>query len=277
MFKKHLLLITLFTLSTHFLTAQNNSNNKTKVLKKVMELQMPDSLGTNGAQVAWHPLQKKYYAAFAGNKTYPLAVFDVKGKLVSPKGLKTQFDVRGLWYNPYEKAIQTNGYDTLGWATYTINAKGIPTGVKTVFTGMHQSTFQSAGTLNAKEKLIYFFNEDGNIDIYNLKTGKYEDEITLYLNYKEEDSDLAYQEDNLVEIESYNETTAIYTGIPKMEIALLNNENYSIDLYNIKTGFLTTTLSLPDDAVVSSTLNFAYANNIYWLFDKENRKWVGYK
>ena len=51
----------MFVLSLNLL-AQN-----TKDLKKVMELQIYGEGGANGACVAWHPAQKKYYAAMAGN------------------------------------------------------------------------------------------------------------------------------------------------------------------------------------------------------------------
>jgi hypothetical protein len=43
------------------------------------------------------------------------------------------------------------------------------------------------------------------------------------------------------------------------------------------TGFLTTQLPLPKDAVTEGAFNFAYANGIYWLFNIAERKWVGYK
>jgi hypothetical protein len=51
-----------------------------KTLKKTIELQMPKTLddsmpGTRGAAVVWHPVQKKYYAAFAGNQGYPIGCF----------------------------------------------------------------------------------------------------------------------------------------------------------------------------------------------------------
>ena len=47
-----------------------------QALKKVMELKMPktvddDMPGTRGASVVWHPVNKKYYACFAGNADYP--------------------------------------------------------------------------------------------------------------------------------------------------------------------------------------------------------------
>ena len=79
-----------------------------KTLKQTISLKMPstvyvskntglDSLaGTRGAAVAWHPLLKKYYAGFAGNVSYPLAVFDVKGERLSGEDLTTMEDLRGL-------------------------------------------------------------------------------------------------------------------------------------------------------------------------------------
>src|SRR5258706_8069777 len=83
-----------------------------KTLKKTIELKMPgkvyvsvntgnDSMpGTRGAAVIWHPVQKKYYAAFAGNWDYPLAVFNSTGQILSGEELTTKEDLRGLWYNP---------------------------------------------------------------------------------------------------------------------------------------------------------------------------------
>ena len=98
-----------------------------KTLKKTIELKMPgkvfvsiltgkDSLpGTRGGAVVWHPLQKKYYAAFAGNWKFPMAVFDISGKLLSNEDLTTFEDLRGMWYVPKLKKICGNGYSEIGW------------------------------------------------------------------------------------------------------------------------------------------------------------------
>ncbi len=56
-----------------------------KNLKKGITLTMPRTIddempGTRGACVAWHPVQKKYYASMAGNIGYPMGVFDATGK-----------------------------------------------------------------------------------------------------------------------------------------------------------------------------------------------------
>ncbi|MBM3432222.1 MAG: hypothetical protein FJX92_04360 [Bacteroidetes bacterium] len=83
-------------------------------LKEVIQLVIPREGGANAANVAWHPIQKKYYAAMAGNISFSLAVYDNTGKLLSPTDQETLFDVRGLWYNPTTKTIQMNGYNDFG-------------------------------------------------------------------------------------------------------------------------------------------------------------------
>src|SRR5262245_58419425 len=85
-----------------------SASTQTVTLKKVMSLTMArtaddDMPGTRGASIAWHPLQKKYYAAMAGNIAYPLCIFDVKGQRISPDSQSCNMDVRGLWYNAVKK------------------------------------------------------------------------------------------------------------------------------------------------------------------------------
>ncbi len=52
------------------------------ILKQVLVLQMPEDDGSNSASVVWHPLTKKYYTSMAGNASYPMGVFNEKGKLI---------------------------------------------------------------------------------------------------------------------------------------------------------------------------------------------------
>jgi hypothetical protein len=51
-----------------------------------------------------------------------------------------------------------------------------------------------------------------------------------------------------------------------------------IELYDAETGYLTQVLKLPSNAPELHTVfDFAYANGLFWIFDEENRTWVGYK
>jgi hypothetical protein len=244
-----------------------------KTLKKVLELKMPREDGANGASVAWHPGLKKYYAAMAGNVSFPLSVFDAAGKSLSPAEQETLFDIRGLWYYPKLKTIQMNGYNKFGWAEYKLNTKGFPVEIKELYPGMNQSNENCAGSFNPKENAVYFFNEDGNLDAYDYGTAEYLEAKDLYLGNKNENE----FSDNYDVLENYNSTTAVFTGIPKAEIGVLNVAEKQIELYNIATGYLTQILKLPGTAPAKEWLNFAWSNNIYWLFDTESRTWKGYK
>lgn len=241
---------------------------QTRTLKKVLELAMPGDLGSNGAGVVYHPVQKKYYCAFAGNSDYPLAAFDLKGKLLTDAAITAGFDVRGMWYNSKTKTIQANGYNDFGWTNFKIDKQGTPTGNEVFIAGMNQPDAQSVGLFNDKLQRLYFLK---NISIvkYDL-TGKELDSTQLFPKIVgDEEMGNGLPGD-------YN-ATAIYTGILKGEIGLLNNTDKKIELFNLATGKPTTTWQLPDDAPDNSIFNFAYSNGIVWLFDKESRTWYGYK
>jgi hypothetical protein len=275
--KRLILTAVLFSLFSISLQAQLVQGNKK--LKQALVLNMPltrddESPGTRGASVVWHPIQKKYYASFAGNSLFPMGVFDVMGKRLSPDTLKTQIDTRGLWYNPATNQINGNGYNDFGWFSYKLNGKGIPVSVNVFMEGMNQPTEQSVGAFHPGRKEIMFLNE-GKVSLYSLQDATTDQFIEINWGRMKQDgkADTTTTETPA----NYNYATVIYTGMPNRELGFLNKDERQIELYDFLSGFLTTKLKLPDDAPVESAFNFAYANGIYWLFDIENRKWIGYK
>lgn len=247
-----------------------------KDLKKVIELAIPVKGGANGACVVWHPVQKKYYAAMAGNVDFCLSVYTSQGKLVSPTTQKTNFDVRGLWYNPSRKSIQMNGYNEFGWAEYVLNSSGLPISVKKIFEGSeHQTSEQSVGAYDPSKKYVYFLNSEGNVEIYEVENGTYLENIKIKLGAASE-NELADNSTSEFE-ESYNTTTVIFTDIRGAELGLLNKAKKQIELYNAATGYLTRVWHLPEEAPAEDWLNFSFTNGICFLFDKEARIWYGYK
>ncbi|MEJ0104875.1 MAG: hypothetical protein WDO19_20980 [Bacteroidota bacterium] len=83
------------------------------------------------------------------------------------------------------------------------------------------------------------------------------------------------EDDDLFSADDYNNTTVVYTGIKGQELGLLNVTLSQVELYDITTGYLVKTLSLPKTVTAPPSFNFAYANGIYWLFTE--RTWEGYK
>jgi hypothetical protein len=263
--------------------AQNKSLVPSKTMAKVLELKMPrtaddDMPGTRGASVAWHPVQLKYYASFAGNVSYPMAVFDVKGKRLSPDSLNTMFDTRGLWYDVKRKKLVANGYDDFGWATYLLNSKGIPTKTETLFEGAdYQPNLQSVGAyIPATDQVM--FMDGSQLVLYKSSDGSAEfDAIALHPGITAKMANIEPGSLDGTLPEDYN-STAVYTGIKGAEIGLLNITENRVELYDIKKGYLVRTLKFPTlNFALESTFNFSFSNGMVWVFDITGRRWVAFK
>mgnify|MGYP006388747501 CR=1 FL=1 len=79
---KNIFCLAVLLCAANFVFSQNRTLVQTAALlmPRTVDDEMP---GTRGASVTWHPVQKKYYTAMAGNGAYPMAVFDAKGKRLS--------------------------------------------------------------------------------------------------------------------------------------------------------------------------------------------------
>ncbi|MEI7734035.1 MAG: hypothetical protein WCI49_01155 [Ferruginibacter sp.] len=251
----------------------------TRSLKKVIELQMPktaeDELcGKRGAGVCWNPVTQKYYASFAGNAGFPLAVFDFKGKRLTADTVTTQIDTRGLWYNPKTKKISGNAYSDYGWFSYKLNAKGFPAAVDIILSGENQPEENSVGTYIPLKDKVAFLNGP-NVSLYDVKDGSISESVIIHWGHTKADGE---EEDEFMELpEGYNYTSLVYSGTKGAELGFLNVDANVIELYDISSGFLTKKLELPLMTVSEESFNFAYTNGIYWLFNISDRKWEGYK
>lgn len=257
----------------------------TKALKAIVTLKMPrtaddDKPGTRGASVAWHPVQKKYYASMAGNVEYPMGVFDATGNLLSGNDLSTGQDTRGLWFNTLKKQVQGNAYADGGWFGYILNAKGIPLSSKVFLEDSHQPDEQAVGAYNGAKQTVLFLS-GSKVYSYSMTGEQVGDPLSIQFGRKKTDPVVEGEleddmEDDLTP-EDYNYTSVVYTGIKGQELGFLNTTNMEIELYDMVSGFMTKRLALPIDAPVNASFNFAYANGMYWLFSMEERKWTGYK
>ena len=264
----------LFTLLVSGIAFSGNAQEP-KPIKKVLELKIPREGGANGASVAWHPIEKKYYASMAGNIAFCIGVYDATGKLLSDPAQEAMFDVRGLWYNPGTKTLQMNGFNDFGWGEYKLNDKGMPVDVGMLHEYMNQSTKQSAGSYDPLRDVLYFLNEKGNIDKYNYEDATFKEKIELHLGATGKGEVV----DNETVLDQYNGASALYTSITGAEIAMLNYDKLEIELYDISSGYLTRRLKLPADTKIpdSRWLNFSFCNGLFWLFDTDTRIWMGFK
>jgi len=275
--KKYIAFVTVLVILS---SAASFAQNRT--LKKMMELKMPktadDKLcGTRGAGVCWNPLTQKYYAAFCGNAGFPMGVFTASGKRVSGDTLTTMEDIRGIWYDVSIKKIMANGFNDIGWINYELNKTGIPTHHFYKYVGMNQPNEQSVGAYDAKMKKVLVL-DGSRVVLYAGNSNMLVDvngSVQIHWGRKKSPG-TSDNEDSLEVNEDYN-SNVVATGITNAEFGFLNTANKQIELYSYKGGLLQQTLKLPDTAPVEALFNFAYSNGIYWLFDIENRKWIGYK
>lgn len=264
-------LITVFAVLSGSLSAQRIEKRDLKATSLVLEMPTrEESAGTRGAGVVWHPTQKKYYAAFAGNEAFPLAIFDAKGQRMSSDDVNTMADLRGIWYNTKTKSLQANTYSDGGWVSYTLDKNGNPTQADILFEGQNQPDAQSVGAYNPTTNSVYFLS-DRTVYTYDAKTGK-DLEKNLFLAHRFEfEAEMDPEELGL-------NGHVVYTGIKGKELAVLYTIERSIVCYNIQTGKYTAEYKLPEGAVEPSAFfNFAYANGMFWLFDMDSRVWKSYK
>ena len=250
-----------------------------KSLSEVLLLQMPTDPGARASSIAWHPTLKRYYAPKSGNASYSMGIFDAKGNLVSPDELKVNFDIRGFWYSPRLKTFCANGYSDYGWVSYVLDRDGIPTDVKHDIEYQNQPDLHSVGSYDDKNNVVFFLKGQNILAYSASKYDQLNKKIRLHIGSKNktdaELNEVLYGEDDTPE--DYNYTTAIYTGIPTAEFALLNVYTKTIEFYDMKTGYITKTSKLPSDAPAENMLCFTYANGIFFLFDLGNKMWHGYK
>lgn len=239
--------------------------------RKVMEVKIPEG-GANGASVVYHPKEKLYYAAQAGNASFPLVIFDENGTVVSPADQSTLIDIRGLWYNPKTKDIGGNGYAENGWFNYELDKEGRVESINIFKKGRFQPDDHSPGVLNSEDNEVLFLN-GLNIDCYTTDGEEKRKTIQLYIGKKTPaDAGTGSSFET-----NYNTRSLIYTGRQGTEIGLLNVSERQVELYNIKTGYMTKIVKLPLSFKPESFFNFSYSNDTYWVFNKNTRYWIGYR
>jgi hypothetical protein len=269
---------TISYLFTLLFCIQISKAQSTREIRKTIELIMPKGNGDNGGTVAVNLKNRNVYATIVGNKTYSMAFFNGIGQMASPPDLALLADIRGLWYNPALKTFQANTFGG-NWVNYVIDDAGIPYDVKPSFTNVPQPNANSIAVFNQRENVVYFL-KGATVVTVDINTGKPvpEKTYTLKLGYtKKAPAPADYKADSTKIPANYNSTTVIYTGITNAEFGLLNIATREIELYSKQDGLLYQKLKLPKEAVPRDKFNFGFANNTYYLFDKQKRSWVGYR
>jgi hypothetical protein len=269
--KQFFLLFTVFSLAAATTIAQSVP------IKPVVKLTVPGDMGSNSGSVVWHPVFKRYYTAIIGNASYTMAIFDAKGKLLEGD-IDAEYDYRGMWYNPSTKRIEFNCYDSAGWGHLELSAKGGIVKKVLDMEGMNQPKEQSVGVCMGNGETILFLNEEYDVVKYNAKTGAMTGTLTrIYAGCTTKNESVEMDLEQEAARWQVRNLTALFTGIRNAELAILNVEDKTIELYSAKTGLLTKRIRISDGVTLHVNFNFSYSNGIWWFFDKAARTWVGCK
>lgn len=240
-------------------------NAMSQTLNKVVSIEIKETGGANGACVVWHPIQKKYYAAMAGNKGFPMVVTDATGKILSETDTKTGADMRGMWYNPKTKNIYGNTYNMMGIVQLKINKTGLMGGSPETVSEFDQPDEQSFAVLDPIADAIMVL-DDGVIKVQ--KKGKTDFEDLVQLKFEGFDDRDSFSD-------KYVNYSFAYTS--QKDFVVVNMESHQLEFYDKKSGEKKLTVSIPDEVDLYEQFNFCYTNNLFFFFNKDSRIWTGYK
>lgn len=224
-------------------------------------LEMGEGPGRNGTAVVYNPDDDIYYAAFAGNADFPIAVFRSNGSKIMETRIGN--DIRGLWWNEKSGTLEANCYGETGWVQIGLDPQGLPgEGNRILVGGSNQPFGQAVGVFDPKRKEVLFY-ENGIILGYRAKNGEPSKKITRLRIPKGAGS--------------LNEYSLMFTGKKGKELMLIDSRSAKAFLFDRKTGAHSGTVSLPSSAYVEPRFNVSYANNYLFLFNIEERIWTGYQ
>jgi len=189
-----------------FVSSQVLSQELIQKPKSSLKLVMQMDGGNNGANVAYNPEKKLYYAVYAGNAEYPLETFDARGTSLSQT--EAGNDMRGLWYNSKTGTLEGNCYADGGIVKLYIDDLGYATGeASAIFKGdNHQPDDQAVGVYDGKKEILFY--SSGLVSGYSRKNGKLTKTLVFPMLP--------------VDVNDMNWSTMIYTGVKDMEIGLLD-------------------------------------------------------
>ncbi len=251
-----------------------------KTLVPAITIQMPEGEGSNAAAVVWHPVTKKYYTSIVGNARYAMGIYNANGKPFK-ENIDAENDYRGFWYNTVSKRIEFNCYDSGGIGYFTLDGRGLVTAKQIMLSGMNQPQDQNVGVYYPTGNHIIYLNAATfAVEKYNAKTGLPVGTLTTLRVgcNKQSEADDMDADTEISRWESRNLNSVQYTGMPRAELAILNYDDRIIELYDQKTGLMSSRyFKIPDSVTIHLNFNFCYNNGVWWFFNKDERKWVGCK
>ena len=211
----------------------------------------------NKSALAFNPDEQMYYSNNAGG-TQPNEYFDIDGNFLGSAALT---DWRGLWYNTDSNAIEGNAWGG-NILMDTLTSTGAYSGHEALSFVSNMPHAQSVGVFDEVDNVIYYYYADS---LYSISRVDGTVLPTIALTGTS----------NLNSVVNYS---IIYTGVAQNEIGLYSNTNKELYLFDKATGEYSSTIAFQATTLgTSSDWNYAFTNDIFWLYNGGINDWVGYK
>ncbi len=214
-------------------------------------------MNSAGISVAYNPQNHLYYSISGSVTNNNVITFDSLGNQVNV-GYNTNFDHRGLWWNPILQQLETNGNNTT-IRSFSLDTNKYAKKTTSVIFSANQPFSQSCGKLDyIDNELIYYFN--GRIyrkdRVTNATIGNF-----IITGLPVPASNLEY--------------FIGYTGCIGKEFVVYDYVNKALYYINKTTGAYVTTTYMPSSVPSVSWYNMSYANE--QVFFRSGTTWSGYR
>jgi hypothetical protein len=216
--------------------------------------------GGMGVSVVWNPGLKRYYSAVSGTGEKWLMIFNQQGQSIRNPYL-LPFDPGSLWIEGSGNYLRSYAAGMEG--LYVIHLReGLPAYAENIFYALHNPVAIGNGAWVSKRKEMWYFHDK---TVYRYKIRNAYHRTPLQLDLDEFENEI-------------NSMGMVYTGIRQSEIGLYDRGQHRILLFNARNGKCSRILQIADESGPKPLCgDFAFANGLFWLYDRETGIWYGYR
>lgn len=214
-------------------------------------------MNSAGISIAYNPQKKLYYSISGSVKNNNVVTYDSLGNQLHV-GYNTNFDHRGLWWNPILEQLETHGNNT-NIRYFDLDSNDYAQKTTNFIFSANQPFSQSCGKLDyIDNEILYYFNGR----VYR------KDRVTNATIGNFVITGLPVPASNL-------EYFIGYTGCIGKEIVVYDYVNKALYYINKTTGAYVTTTHMPASVPSVSWYNMSYANE--QVFFRSGTTWTGYR
>ncbi len=216
----------------------------------------------NRSALAYNPVDDLYYSVNAGSGSYPLDVYDGTGLLISSNA--SNDDWRGLFWD--NNTVMAFGNE-IGGGQVTkidIDANGLPIGSSSMFNlNPVPANSQACASFDSDLNEIIIWNGSNPVVFYDGSTGMQTRTLTLSIPVT-------------TPISNINSTSIVYGECIGAELGLYDYVSGEVLWFDKNSGDFDVSTSLGAVYPGTDRFNFAYSNNLVWIYDRNANQWISH-